>query len=275
MKFSKPLLLNKDTFSEIIDSSFTKQIEPSKACLFPYKLYKKYYGFKERIITKKSKKFIKKYFPDVYNAQLTCRHEGGLNGDFQWVRLAEIAKLVSYFKPKSICEFGCGGSSFIFADLLKDKNRFVSVEESEYWLEKMTSSAGTLVKYIDAKVGNRVAFEKDGEAVTKCEVQDIHQKDFDLVYVDGPTAIPLNKKEEDLNILDPVGHHMPNIDVELMWENKVLPKVIVIDGRRASLRRLINKCENKYRVYPKSTYALEKFSVFPVTFLYHSVLVRK
>lgn len=275
MKFSKPLLFNKDAFSKIIDSSFTKQNEPSKALLFPYKIYKKYYGIKERIITKNSKKYIQKFFPDVYTAQLACRQEGGLSGDFQWVRLAEIAKLVRYFKPKSICEFGCGGSSFIFADLLKDKNRFVSVEESEYWLEKMKSSGGTLVKYIDAKVGNRVAFEKDGEAVTKCEVQNIHQKEFDLVYVDGPTAIPLNKEEEVLNILDPVGRHMPNIDVELMWENKVFPKVIVIDGRRASLRRLIKKSENNYRIYPKSSYALNKLSVFPVPFLYHSILVRK
>jgi hypothetical protein len=103
-----------------------------------------------------------------------------------------------------------------------------------------------------------------------------HNSYYDLVYVDGPSGIPSTIKGfKDLKIIDTEDANMPCIDVEIMWENKIYPKVIIIDGRRSTLRRLMQKNPGFYKVYAKSDYTFERKIFLRSHYLHHSILVRE
>jgi hypothetical protein len=58
---------------------------------------------------------------------------------------------------------------------------------------------------------------------------------FELVYVDGPTAWPQTDLASTLSQYDPEGNYLPNLDVAKL----IRPKIILINGRRATLKWLI------------------------------------
>lgn len=258
---------------DIIDSSFVKYNNINLFNKIKFKLLAKVYNYNEKWIYKKAKENILNQYNECYIIQEKCREGDGLSGDFQWVRLNEIVEIMNTFSPDTVCEFGSGGSSAMFAYLLKDKNKFTTVEENEYWQKKMIKSVGSISKYINSLLASRVLIkDKDGESVVHYNMK--HDRYYDLVYVDGPSNQKLKNDPEDLKTFDTHGRLMPNIDVEIMWENKIYPKVIVIDGRRSTLRRLMQKNPGFYKVYPKSTYTFyQKIFIRPY-FLFHSILVR-
>lgn len=257
-------------YSEIVDSSFTHVDLPKnifdkyyrKISFLKYKLNRKY-------AVRDSYGYLKQRYPFMVTIQDKARENGGLAGDYQWLRLAEIARIFKTHSPLTVCELGGGTSSAMFASILSDAVRFVTVEESGYWQTRMLDLVGDFSRYMTCVRADRMVDSRNGESVTYYDID--HTKNYDLVYVDGPSAQPL-EHDRGLNIKDPDGL-MPNIDVELFWENGQYPRIILIDGRRPTVRRLLQKSKGRYHVFLKSDLlakvGLPSFSGF----LYHTLMI--
>lgn len=213
-------------------------------------------------------------FPEIVSVQRKARSNGGLSGRYQWVRLYEIQWIMRKFNINSVIEFGSGASTAMFARILKDNSKLFSIEESEFWLKRTKGSLSHQFNgYITFLRRDRLIATKDKESTTRYDLESkIYSNYFDLCYVDGPTAKPLIDDTADLNILDP-RKKMPNIDVELFWENHIYPRILVIDGRGATIRRLIQKGKEFYDVYLASFYEPPNSHSF--YFMYHTLFVRK
>ncbi|MBU2511645.1 hypothetical protein KJ966_09900 [bacterium] len=214
---------------------------------------------------------LKKEFPDIISAQIKAHEDGGLKGDYQWTRLGELVTLFNRYQLSSILEFGCGTSSILFASLIGQSGLFETYEEDQKWLNRMLENSGDLRNRIKGNRVDRICRSKDSESVTHYDWS--HNKEYDLVYVDGPTA-DAKEDEKDLIIRDPYGL-MPNIDVELMWENGIFPKTMIIDGRRATVHRLIEKSDQKYNVYLKSDFQILSGVITSCSYCYHTIMERK
>ena len=77
----------------------------------------------------------------------------------------------------------------------------------------------------------------------------------------------------EMDILDKKHKNMPNIDVEIFFENRHYPRVILVDARRSTVRRLIEKYSHIYDVYLRYFYDNKFQRKGP--FLYHSMFVKK
>jgi hypothetical protein len=254
---------------KLIESSFTDFSNELNGNLYKRifyrimgKIYSDYYY-------KTAKKYIEKHYPEVVISQEVARLDGGLSGAYQWIRLAEIEKIVKLYDIKSVCEFGSGASTAMFSKL--GLERLTTLEQSEKWarktLEALPEDAFGEVMRVD-----RVVEEFDNESCTRYDMpSEFYQKDFDLIYIDGPTARVLEGDKID-KIVDP-SQTMPNIDIELFLENKKFPKVILVDARRATVRRLCMKCHEKYDIYMR--YFYEGVENRSGNFLYHTVFIRK
>lgn len=216
-------------------------------------------SFKQRYFSKFFYLFLKIQYPEVVRIQLKLREKGGgSKGDYQWLRLYEMPEIFKKFQPQSICEYGGGASSGMFACL--SAGEFVTVDESEFWQKLTLSVCGNLSKKMTPVLSRRVIAHKDGEDVCYYDIN--HNKYFDMVYVDGPDS-------------SVEGKQVPCIDVELMWKSGIFPRVIVIDGRRMTLRRLLEREHNRYDLYQfKSALAINS-GMADFGCRYHSILVRK
>ena len=222
--------------ADIVSSSFTS----TKQLSFSGKAYRKLLRIILNIQEKRRKArnflHINNQHLDIYAIQMNARQNGGLSDVYQWDRLAEIVEIVRIYKPESVCELGCETSSAMFAKLLKDKNRFTTVEENDYWLNRMKESAGRYSTDMTTILANRIVADRGDETTVYYDMA--HSSYFDLVYVDGPYSQV--SPEAKMTVKDP-HNSLPDVDVELFWENGVFPRVIVIDGRRETVRRLIEK----------------------------------
>lgn len=217
---------------------------------------------------KTAENYIRKNYPKVAKSQEIARLDGGLIGQYQWVRLSEIAKIVEKYNIKSVCEFGSGGSTAMFSQLGLEK--FITVEQSEKWMKRTQQSlsedaSGEIIR------ADRLVEFFDGESCTKYDLpKSFYEQKFDLVYIDGPTAQVLEGDKID-NIKDPC-KTMPNIDIEFFLESYTYPKIILIDARRATVRRLCNNYSKKYDIYMR--YFHEGVKNRSGNFLYHTVFVK-
>jgi hypothetical protein len=265
------LTLNSDS-NDLISNSFTGPTEnPDFFKRIKRSILTRLYNRKRDQILESSEEYIKKNHKDIYDIQLEAREDGGLSSPFQFVRLKEIDELIEEFNIKSVCEFGSGSSSAIFAKRINNKDDFHTFEENEFWYKKMLDSMGKYKDLMNAHLRERKVSLVEGESVTFHD--DVPLREFDLLYIDGPTS-SAKENETDLKILDP-HKTMPNINFELFWNNKIFPKVIVIDGRRSTLRRAFQKKLDNYVFYPKTDYLVPHNLNIKGEYLYHSVLVRK
>jgi hypothetical protein len=266
-----------ESYPEVISSSFTHLLplsSPKRKLM--YKMAYRKHRVSQKVLPALSYLQLRLRHPDLVARQQAMREKGGLAGDFQWFRLWELQKLCERFKPESVCELGCGSSSYVFASFIGDPKRggdrsdFTAVDESSLWLDRMMSYAGPLKERVRPLRGDRKVMEKDGESVVFYDIP--HDRHFDLIYVDGPTSQP---KPEDGAVIvkDPLGQ-MPNVDVELFWESGIFPRVIVIDGRRPTVRRLLQKMPPGYRAYLKADFLHRTRIVDFSRDRYHTLLVR-
>jgi hypothetical protein len=278
--YGNPLAtLDLNKFNSIINSSFTTQYPlTAPFASFVKKGCQLAHARKQNKLLAQARADIEKEYPEVFHAQLQLREGDGLSGDFQWLRLGEILSLVNHFEPKNVVEFGGGGSSIAFANALATTAKFISYDASEYWQKKMLNSSKDSNK-IDARVAEVRIEEMDGEGVSYFDID--HSLPCDFVYVDGPHAHESSLSPDDsrrelfatMKILDPT-KHIPNVDVELMWKEGIYPKVVMIDGRRATVRRLWQKLPDGYSVYLKSSYLLSTNMRLMPDYRYHTIFVR-
>ena len=214
--------------------------------------------------------YIRKGHPDVWETQLQAREDGGLSGGYQFDRLLEIEALVRLFKPESVLELGSGTSSCLFAKLLGDRNRFMTLEESPHWHERFQRYAAPYLDRMTSCCVPKQVGRQAGEAVCWYDID--HGRYFDLVYVDGPYT---KAEGEDVEFTYRRCGHMADYDVGKFWENGVYPRVIVFDNRKPSVRRLILDSKDRYDVYLNST-ARESLMGRPALVpQYHHIFIRK
>lgn len=175
------------------------------------------------------------------------RRDAGSSGSYQFHRLYEIRTILKSERVTSVLEFGLGTSSILFHKYIE---RFVSIEEPESWAKhylQMLTSISFLpdVRSIIAKLNllllPRTEFtDFTGELVSSCELSnEISQTQFDLVYIDGPTSWIQTKIKDNVYIRDKA-RLLPNITV---LQLSSVPRIIVIDGRRATVSYLIKKTD--------------------------------
>ncbi len=262
-----------EAFKDLVDNSFATPLPPGDGLgqrVMRRAALKKHAAAK-RLSVYISYLSLKLRHPEIVRGQLQARENGGLKGDYQWLRLHDLECLIREHAPESVLEYGCGTSSLMFAKLMGNAARFTTVEESQYWLDRMLQIGGPGFEARARTIrADRKVVMRDGEHGVHYDTD--HSRHFDLVYVDGPYA-QLLPGEENLIVRDPHGI-LPNFDVELMWENKIYPNVIVVDGRRTTVRRLIqNNPGGQYQVFLRSNYILRARPNFS-PFRYHSVFVR-
>ena len=93
-----------------------------------------------------------------------------------WMRNDEveaISKLLEKYKPKSVLEYGCGGSTTYFPSNHKFIARWLSIEHDKTWLDKTRPECPSSVEL------------KFVPNVREPYVNSTGDEKFDLVFVDG------------------------------------------------------------------------------------------
>lgn len=197
--------------------------------------------------------------PIIFIYQIQLRSHDGLSGGYQFVRLLELKKIIKQYKPNTVMEFGSGASSLLFAKY----STLISLEESPYWLEKYTYHLNRnklIPRQLKIKLNNslflvpRVEKCVAGEVVATYEsVFDWKSQEFDLVYVDGPTNW-LQNDSSNCKIKDPL-ESLPCFGT---LELSKKPKIIVVDGRRATVAFIIKSgIYDDYNITLKGVYELK------------------
>ncbi|MBL8956842.1 MAG: hypothetical protein JNK82_39075, partial [Myxococcaceae bacterium] len=151
----------------------------------------------------------------------------------------------------------------------------MTVEESPHWHQMLQQYLTPFPGSITSVRADRVVTTRDGDPVVHYDID--HKRSWDFVYVDGPSnrvedlSPELKKRAAELDS----GLRLPNVDVELMWANDVWPKMIVIDGRRSTVSRLMLKSQGRYDVFLKSSYVTLARGELPDYELHHTVMVRR
>ncbi|MFT4803782.1 MAG: hypothetical protein ACI9YE_000977 [Psychroserpens sp.] len=255
----------------LVSSSFVDYSTESKCFFITAFFFRVIGGLRSRWAYKRAEDYVKKNFPFVYQSQKIARKDGGLTGEYQWVRLAEIAKIIKFFGIKSVCEFGSGGSTTMFAELKLNKS--ITLEQSEKWAAR-TRDILPKDTSLELLRRDRLVEDFDGEPCTRYDLSaDFYKQEFDLLYIDGPTAKAMTDEEKALPILDQPAQTMPNIDVELFFANGSYPKVILVDARRATVRRLCEKYGEKYDIFMR--YYYKDKADRSGAFFYHTLFVRR
>lgn len=199
---------------------------------------------------------IRMRYPSIHSAQIAARSDGGLAGEYQWLRLAELDSLLRRHRPRSVTEFGSGTSSAMFAQ----HSDLTTVEESPYWHERFLATMEPWSGRFQSLRVDRVLTNSRDEQVVHYDVD--HTREAELVYVDGPYT----------DDTDPP--HAPCVDVELMWEAGNFPRIVLVDGRRKTVRRLLRSKPRDYEAWVKSDYLRRQGGPTPSMFRYHTIFLR-
>lgn len=219
--------------------------------LFKLKLY--YYNNYSELIDSDIKK--------ILNKQKTS---GGLFNWYSFIRLCELVIILKKFKIISCLEFGSGSTSYF---LKKYSKNHLSIEENLKW-KKKTLNLNKNIRIIHSK---RIIKKFKNEACSMYKIKSnkkIFKQNYNLVYIDGPTSKNFTK----IKSLDPK-NNTPNVDIFKLFENKIFPKFIIIDGRRSSIRLILKYYNKKYKVYLRNSYQFS--SVLNLNTYYHTILIKK
>lgn len=235
-------------------------------------LRSKFAGFKAKV---SAERFIKSNFLDVWEAQIAARGDGGLVGSYQWDRLKELAELHQHLNFSSVLELGTGGSSKMFSNLVGSAGTVIALEESEYWLGRTKDAIGSPanVEFIHA---NRQIHVLNGEIVVRYGASlEVYERDYDLVYIDGPTTkLTADEIEQHKGLIpDTRNNTVAAVDVEMLLQNGKRPKAIVVDGKRPSVRWLFKHWQKEYALFTRSLYL--PVSKKPSKLRYHCIFLRR
>jgi hypothetical protein len=220
-----------------------------------------------RQIERQSTRLLKAQMPEIVEIQLKAREAGGLSGDYQFVRLWELAHLLAELRPTNALELGSGASSAIFASYFKDASKFTTVEENPQWRDRARAAWGAYAPHINSILASRKLDTAEGKPVCSYDIS--HQEEYDLIYVDGPYAILHGEAAPDGKTFV-----MACVDIELFWKNDRWPRYIVVDGRRDTLRRFIFNGQERYRILLRTDLLPHtNFSIYN-EYRYHSIFVR-
>ena len=188
-----------------------------------------FYGILHRINHRKDYVLIDKI---LYNFHST----GGLINVIQPYKLFELRRLLLQHRPLSVLEFGTGSSSSIFVSYcLANKASLTCVDESEKWLTN-TKNLQNLPEPADW-----ISFEhypKITNSETKppeCKYGFVPKHKLDFLLIDGPSLEIDGQSRKDAI----------NSDV-FSWPKELLPKIIVVDVRKATVDEIQFRCSDVY-----------------------------
>lgn len=184
---------------------------------------------------------------------------GAYAGTYHAARMFELIAVLERFRPASVLELGSGTSTGVFAAV--HAGRFRSVEQAAGWIEKVAAIAPGA----DVVAADAVVETIDGEPVLRYDID--HAEPFDLVYVDGPA----NHSGFADFAADPEAGSLGCYDIELMWQAGLRP-VVVIDGRRSTIRRLVRAAPDGYRLHLKYELAETVLAAPPDCYLSHTIM---
>lgn len=237
----------------------------------------KIYGRAEEAIFDTAGRKLRRELPSVYQALMESRRLGGYGGDGQYGRLWELGLLLRRFAPTSCLELGSGVTSAVFAEYCGSRVPFTTVEESPEWYANQRKFLDQFAKHCNSVLAPGILTEFDGIPVVHYDIP--HDVQYDLVYIDGPNCVIHDKLTESQRAaarsVDLKGR-LASVDVELMWRNDRLPRVILVDGRSITLIRLAAMRQaQEYQFFLKTDYDRLPRVRSPRDYLFHSVLVRR
>jgi hypothetical protein len=203
--------------------------------------------------------------PKVFVAQILLRRGSSMKGNYQWLRLFELDRVICFAKESSrengslrVLEFGSGASTLLIHTLIGKSGHLVSLEENEQYRNRVLSVAQKvklkdLSKLSASLLLSQRVEEFDDEILISRYAQDaLYESPFDLVYIDGPTSWIQNSQHFGVKTLDGLGN-LPNADIVRL---RRLPHIILLDGRKSTLCYILNKYfSNKYRISLASRYS--------------------
>ena len=185
-------------------------------------------------------------YSDIDDILNRFRSVGGLKHEYQPYKLFHLKKLLEKFQPSSILELGSGSSTAIFAAYVKERfgASLSSLDESEAWLSNSKALAG--IDLNDARFSMRNCTALVG---VFCNLPCVGyglvvDKPFDFVFVDGPS----------LRINGISCKEAINDDV-FRLADIFPPRIIVVDGRYATVRALESHLSSSYNIQRSSLMA--------------------
>lgn len=167
------------------------------------------------------------------------RSNGGLKNPFQHYKLFSLAQILKKEKPQAILELGTGLSTIVFSEYVRDNYdiSLTCVDESKHWLENSQKLAE--IDDTDSRF-SIVCAEKlslIGSEFKEVKYQVDFDKDFDCVFIDGPS----------LNIDGVKYKDAVNTNIFDIAKRK-LPRLIIVDIRRATVEEIRKRYHEKYDV---------------------------
>jgi len=165
---------------------------------------------------------------------------GGLKNSCQHYKLFKLKQLLEEEKPESIVELGMGASTIVFAEYVRNSQNahLTCVDESRHWLE----NSQKIAKIDDSDnrfcliTANRLLIDNHDLKQIKYDIN--FEKDFECVFIDGPNAEINGVKHKDAvntNIFD--------------IAKRKLPRLIIVDIRRATVEEVKKRLGEKYNVF--------------------------
>ena len=232
-------------YPDRVTNCFSVESQIPRNKLSRYRFRGLYFRLKRMIIENCCFFFLILVEPTVLIAQLLMRKGGGLKGSYQFHRLVEIRQVLRKKHFYSAIEFGSGASTLLFQ---KYVDEFISIEESDSWAQNYLNSIKSLnwisrglvqdLKSVIRVLPRLESLDASGELTCSYFLpKELAEKNFELVYIDGPTSW-IQSAEFVNPIIRDKYETIANTTV-LELANK--PKLILIDGRRSTISYLIDK----------------------------------
>jgi hypothetical protein len=181
-------------------------------------------------------------YVDIDAVLARFRSAGGLKHDFQPYKLFQLRQLLERYRPTSMLELGSGSSTAVFAaHIRKYGGRLCSVDESASWLANAMKLSGIEeddnrfeMRHCPAMIGTLNNLDCVGYGLSA-------EEEFDLIFVDGPSLRFDGVKRRDAI----------NDDV-FRFADCCPPRMIVVDGRYATVRALEQHLQGRYEVDPSA-----------------------
>jgi hypothetical protein len=185
-------------------------------------------------------------YSDIDEVINRFRNAGGLKHEYQPYKLFHLKKLIEKFQPSSILELGSGSSTAIFAAYVKGRvgASLCSVDESEAWLSNSKLLAGIDLNDARFEMLNCTAMVGVFGKLSCVGYGLAVDKPFDFVFVDGPS----------LRINGISCKEAINDDV-FRLADIFPPRIIVVDGRYATVRALESHLSGSYHIQRSSLMA--------------------
>ena len=163
------------------------------------------------------------------------RRSGGLQHVYQAYKLWCLSELLAAHDPKRILELGSGSSTIVFANHAREhEGSLLSFDESKEWAANTARLAGIgKDDSIEIRSAEKLFLPHHDPPEVKYDVR--IDGEYDLVFVDGPSLrIDGAKRKDAVN--------------SNVFELECMPRVIVVDGRRATAECLANRYAKEYDV---------------------------